>query len=347
MFSYSIQSDIQNLISKGHEILRKIKELEHQEKFKSQVFEVSYLIAPKGKKKAVSSIKNLFDLLGNSPDLHDEIKKWEFQIANFCNNHSLKQKNLSLEGNSSKLSKKFNQARGIRTPSLRIERLLEKLEELKQIDLIENSRIASYQISIGKKPYDNPNNQENSWNEKKIGKTTPIKRGKKKNIINPKVFLSYSWDSEYHQNWVKNLTNRLRENGIDATCDLYEMNPGKDNLKVMEEQIATSEFVLLICTPNFGNKANNRKGGVGYESQIISAELYEELNSYKKVKFICILRSGKPEKSIPRYLKSRYYLDFRNKQIIEENFKKLIYRLYQQSYYKKPPIGAPPPFKNT
>lgn len=33
---------------------------------------------------------------------------------------------------------------------------------------------------------------------------------------NPKVFISYSWDSESHKKWVIALSNELRKNGIDA-----------------------------------------------------------------------------------------------------------------------------------
>ncbi|MBE9202649.1 hypothetical protein IQ218_03145 [Synechocystis salina LEGE 06099] len=36
-----------------------------------------------------------------------------------------------------------------------------------------------------------------------------------------KIFISYSWDNESHQNWVVQLANSLRECGIDANVDVF------------------------------------------------------------------------------------------------------------------------------
>ena len=41
----------------------------------------------------------------------------------------------------------------------------------------------------------------------------------------PKVFISYSHDSEAHEDRVLDLANRLREDGIDAEIDQYETSP--------------------------------------------------------------------------------------------------------------------------
>ena len=41
----------------------------------------------------------------------------------------------------------------------------------------------------------------------------------------------------------------------------------------MEKSISDSDYVLVICTPKYKEKSDNRKGGVGYEGHIISGEL--------------------------------------------------------------------------
>jgi hypothetical protein len=39
---------------------------------------------------------------------------------------------------------------------------------------------------------------------------------------NPKVFISYSWGSAEHQQWVLDLATQLRESSVDAIIDMRE-----------------------------------------------------------------------------------------------------------------------------
>lgn len=54
--------------------------------------------------------------------------------------------------------------------------------------------------------------------------------------------------------------------------DQYDLSLGDRLPQFMEQQISDSDYVLIICTPEY-KKANNRTSGVGYEGHIISAEL--------------------------------------------------------------------------
>jgi hypothetical protein len=43
----------------------------------------------------------------------------------------------------------------------------------------------------------------------------------------PKVFISYSWDSDDHRKWVQDFATRLRtEGGVDVTLDRWHAVPG-------------------------------------------------------------------------------------------------------------------------
>jgi hypothetical protein len=44
----------------------------------------------------------------------------------------------------------------------------------------------------------------------------------------PKVFISYSHDSQGYKKWVLELAVRLRNNGIDAILDQFELKAGDD-----------------------------------------------------------------------------------------------------------------------
>ena len=42
-------------------------------------------------------------------------------------------------------------------------------------------------------------------------------------IKTPTVFISYSWDDEFHKGWVRELADKLIENGIDVYLDQYDL----------------------------------------------------------------------------------------------------------------------------
>ena len=155
----------------------------------------------------------------------------------------------------------------------------------------------------------------------------------------PKVFVSYSWEDESHKQWVKSLTDRLIENGIDATLDQYDLTLG-DRLPVfMEQSIATADYVLIICTPTYKEKADNRKGGVGYEGHIISAELFAKGNERK---FIPVIRKGSINTSLPIYLSGKLGIDLTESSDDENNFKDLVTTLWGAK--SKPALGAKPAY---
>jgi len=82
-----------------------------------------------------------------------------------------------------------------------------------------------------------------------------------------------------------------------------------DVTNYMETCIRESDFVLLVCTPIFAQKANVGLGGVGYEKGIVTGEIFADAASPKK--FVPLLRKGNPRDSLPSYLKSRVYIDFK------------------------------------
>lgn len=56
-------------------------------------------------------------------------------------------------------------------------------------------------------------------------------------MSNPKVFVSYSWDSEDHKTWVRELSERLIKNGIDVRLDQWHVAPGKVLLNLWNKKL--------------------------------------------------------------------------------------------------------------
>ncbi len=138
---------------------------------------------------------------------------------------------------------------------------------------------------------------------------------------NPKVFISYAWESDELKDWVKNLAIELRNNGIDAKLDKWEVVPGDQMPHFMEKSVRENDYVLLICTPKYKIKSENRIGGVGYEGDIMTAEVLQNSNHRK---FIPILQSGDKNNSIPSWLKGKYFIDLSNETHFEKNFEDLL-----------------------
>ncbi|MGA2403996.1 MAG: toll/interleukin-1 receptor domain-containing protein [Syntrophobacteraceae bacterium] len=161
-------------------------------------------------------------------------------------------------------------------------------------------------------------------------------------LMNPKCFISYSWDSDTHKQWVRKLGEELRRNAVDVALDQWDLRLGMDLLAFMETSIRESNFVLLVCTPAFAVKANTASGGVGYEKGVVSGEIFNKVASEKK--FIPILRYGDPGNALPSYLQSKLYVDFRNDADFPAKLEELLRHIYDSPAISKPSLGSTPYF---
>lgn len=135
------------------------------------------------------------------------------------------------------------------------------------------------------------------------------------------VFISYSWDNDSHKNWVRTFAEQLSENGIKVILDQNDLILGDPLPLFMEQSITNSNYVLIICTPQYKAKADARKGGVGYEESIITSDILLNQNHRK---YITILASGTWETSVPTWAGGKLGLDMTDSQQYEENLLKLI-----------------------
>lgn len=156
----------------------------------------------------------------------------------------------------------------------------------------------------------------------------------------PKVFISYSWTSDEHIENVENLAKRLMSDGVDVLLDLWDAPEGID-LNYYMEKVKSKEidFVLIICDQEYATKADQRKGGVGTETQIISKEVY---NNVEQTRVIPIIyeRDDEGEPCVPTYLASRKFIDLIND--YNDGYERLLRRIHNVPEHIKPPIGEFP-----
>lgn len=133
-----------------------------------------------------------------------------------------------------------------------------------------------------------------------------------------KVFISYVHDKNKEK--VHSFADKLKEDGIDVLID-KNAPLGMDLFKFMNEGISEADRVLIILTPVYKQKVNDREGGGGYECLLINKEIYDKQDT---TKFIPVLFEGNFKDTPPNILTSRNGIDLSNEANWENNYKKLL-----------------------
>lgn len=158
----------------------------------------------------------------------------------------------------------------------------------------------------------------------------------------PKLFISYSHDSDSHKSWVLQLANRLTLDGVDVVLDQYQLSLGSDLPAFMESGLADADRVLAICTSEYVVRANGRRGGVGYESTILTADLMDNLGS---TRIIPVIINNQNSAVVPSFLRTKLYIDFRDPQAYEARYDELLREIHGTKAIVRPPLGRNP-FRN-
>lgn len=151
----------------------------------------------------------------------------------------------------------------------------------------------------------------------------------------PKVFLSYSQDTEAHRERVLALANRLREEGIDVELDQYVAHPPEGWPQWARRQIEESRFVLVVCTATYRRRFERKETlgrGATWEALIAEQLLYEAGGLNEKL--IPILLDEGTEADVPLSLRAfaRYHLP--------ADYDDLYRHLTHQPKVLRPPLGT-------
>jgi hypothetical protein len=165
------------------------------------------------------------------------------------------------------------------------------------------------------------------------------------NASPPRVFVSYSWESDEHKHWVRSLAERLTQNGVNVRLDQWHIVPGQSLTQFMEAEVHVCEFVLIICTKDYCRKALARAGGVGYEQQIITGNI---VAGKAREHFIPVVRDGEfaagPDCSVPGQFMGIYAIDMRSDLNPDQAMEALLRAIYREPAFNPPEIGKKPIF---
>jgi len=151
------------------------------------------------------------------------------------------------------------------------------------------------------------------WKIVRTDLPTIVKAIDKKSVEteNVTIFVSYEWES---QKFAKNLVKKLQSKyGRDNVFfDLKDNN----NLSATQfmEKINEVDFTLYLCTQKYKEKADKRVGGVGYEADQISKNIFD-----RQDKFIPILLEGKwKAENMPNFWTSTIGVSCLDKKLTEK-----------------------------
>ena len=157
-----------------------------------------------------------------------------------------------------------------------------------------------------------------------------------------KVFISYSHDSPEHVDRVLELSDRLREDGIDCRIDQYEQSPLEGWPQWMVNRVQEAGFVLVVCTQTYnlrfqGKEPKGKGKGAKWEGAIITQDLYEAEG--KNRKFIPVLFHPDDSAHIPLILRGPTHYDLTT----EEGYELLYRHITKQPRVPKPKLGKVKP----
>lgn len=155
----------------------------------------------------------------------------------------------------------------------------------------------------------------------------------------PKAFISYSHDNSKHSSWVLTLATDLRAVGVDVVLDQWDLVPGQDITLFMQKGISSADRVILVCSSPYVSKAEEGKGGVGFERLIVTGEVVKSIDT---IKFIPILRGNDSAKKLPSFLGPRLYIDFSNDADYQVKLVELARQIHGAPAISRPSLGPNP-----
>lgn len=156
----------------------------------------------------------------------------------------------------------------------------------------------------------------------------------------PVVFISYSWDSKEHQDWVLKLSEDLAKNGIYVLLDQY-VEDGSMLPAYMDLGLDRANKVLIIGTEKYRMKCYESSSGVAFEDCIIRNNISQNIGTKK---FIACLRQGDFKKSFPIYIGTNKGHDFSKDENYNKEVESLCRAIYGKPLHQRPKLGDIPDY---
>ena len=149
----------------------------------------------------------------------------------------------------------------------------------------------------------------------------------------PKVFISHA--SEDKERFVLDFARKLREKGVNAWLDKWEMKPS-DSLvdKIFEEGIKECQYFLIVLSDNSVNKK--------WVKEELNSAVVQKIE--KNTQIIPVIIDDDVE--VPKVLQHTVWVRIKDLDNYEEEFNRILSTIYDYDIDGKPPLGEIPNFVN-
>jgi len=146
--------------------------------------------------------------------------------------------------------------------------------------------------------------------------------------MNPKVFVSHAGEDK--ERFVLAFARKLRDAGVDAWLDKWEMLPG-DSLveKIFEEGLKEASAIIIVLSSNSVNKA--------WVKEELNASIMAKLNKGSKIIPVVL-----DDSVVPESLKSTLWEKIQDLKNYDDSFQRIVASIFGQN--TKPALGTPPSY---
>lgn len=159
-----------------------------------------------------------------------------------------------------------------------------------------------------------------------------------------RAFISYAHDSPEHTELVRRLWVLLRDNGIDARCDL-DVNVRQDWPWWMEAELPRAHYVLVVASPGYAARATERTDdagrGVEYEASLLRELLYADRRTWFP-RILPVVLPGGDRRNVPQFLATFGGTVYRVSDFTVAGAEPLLRMLTSQPAEPTTPIGEVP-----
>ncbi|GAA0486448.1 hypothetical protein Ade02nite_10230 [Paractinoplanes deccanensis] len=158
-----------------------------------------------------------------------------------------------------------------------------------------------------------------------------------------RAFLSYAHQSDDHAESVRRLWMLLRSMGVDAKLDVTATAQRQQWTEWMNEQVREADFVLVIASPTYRERAENRGDvsagrGVRWEARQLQERFYADQEAGLR-EILPVILPGDDVSGLPDWLLPASATHYRLREITEAGVESLYRVLTAQPLDVEPPLG--------
>lgn len=163
-------------------------------------------------------------------------------------------------------------------------------------------------------------------------------------MSHPKVFISYSYADAGHEDLVLRIGRDLRESGVDAILDKWDLGPAADAAGFAAGQMPEADRVIIVSGRAYtGAAAAAAAGDETNEPLLVSEEFYKSRGP-EKFLLAAAEKDAEGRPFVPSFCRTSRVVDLSGDELYPDGFEKLLRWCWDRPLYDRPELGEKPRF---